>query len=97
MKDINVLQLVDLRGNNENDKPLGVLEGGEHYMAFSQIWAPFWLQFEDDLGPCKIPIPKKMTKKTPSHDKKKIASKPQFKDQHQIVKPKGSAITQIRN
>jgi len=97
MKDINVLQLVDLRGNNENDNLLGVLEGGEHYMAFSRIWAPFWLQLEDDLGSCKIPIPKKMTKRIASHDKKKIGSKPQFKDQHQIVKPKGSAITQIRN
>ncbi len=97
MKDMNVLQLVDLRGNNENDDLLGVLESGEHYMAFSHMWAPFWLQLEDDLGSCKIPIPKKMTKRTASHDKKKFGSKPQFKDQHQIVKPKGSATTQIRN
>jgi hypothetical protein len=97
MKDINVLQLVDLRGNNENDNLLGVLEGGEHYMAFSHIWAPFWLQLEDDLGFCKIPIPKIMTKRIASHDKRKFGSKPQFKDRHQIVKPKGSAITQIKN
>ncbi|KAG0627876.1 hypothetical protein M758_2G235000 [Ceratodon purpureus] len=41
MKDLNILRLVDVRGNSD-DSLLGVLENGEHYTTFSTFQSPFW-------------------------------------------------------
>ena len=39
MKELNVLRLVDMRGNKD-ESLLGVLENGEHYTTFSTFQVP---------------------------------------------------------
>lgn len=91
MKELNVLRLVDMRGNTDENL-LGVLEFGEHYTTFSSFQPPFWLTPEA-LDPAIAASRMHKKKLLP---RKTYASKPRFADEEAKESSSNQQVSRVK-